>query len=120
MKREQHIKKFKSTMSSFGLFQKNPQIAYDAICFKHVINDFIPKPNTIHSFIMPEGRYIFKNTLALCAKLLFPGEKITFKSINTILIPSKQIIFNLYDYYFLKYDKSLNSIIIQEDYNIYN
>jgi hypothetical protein len=117
MKNEQHIKKFKTTMNSFGLFQKNTAKAYEAICFKHIVNEFIPKPNTIHAFIMQEGRYIFKNTLALCAKLLFPGEKITFKAINTILIPERQIIFNLYDYYFLKYDKNLNSIIIQEDYN---
>lgn len=116
---ENHIRKFQKTMSQYNDIYKvksTAKEAYYKLCLHHVIKDMEPKHNTIHSFIMPEAKYIFKNTMLLCAKILFPGDDIVFSATkNCIIIPQYKVIFDLIDYYYLTYDQDLSYQISQDD-----
>lgn len=106
---ERHIHMFKRTMSVVCPRISTTELYYKT-CFKMVIRDCEPKPNTIESFIIPEGVFIFKNTMLECARLLFPNNPVGMCMLNgrmiTVVSPMN-ILFDLFGYYFDKYDKNV-------------
>ena len=107
-KRESHVAMFKRTMSVVcpRLSKKN---VYYKTCFGATIKDCEPKPNTIEWFVMPEGPFVFRRTMLACAKMLFPSNTINVCIISnrmTTIIDSK-IVFDLFGFYFNKYDKDV-------------
>jgi hypothetical protein len=93
------IKQFSKSMHNTGLKLKNPENMFFSTCFGEIVKDYLPKSDTIDSFIMHGSETILLETYYEVAKLLFPNSEI-ITYINIILVPSELIIFDIHKYYF--------------------
>lgn len=105
LRKESHIALFKRTMSSFCPGLSSAKHYYKA-CFGSVVKDCEPRPNTIEWFIIPEGPFIFRNSMLACAKIMFQTEDINVCMIGgrMVTLVKSNIVFDLFGYYFDKYD----------------
>jgi len=104
-----HAFKIKKSLHNFGL-NIDVKTFYDKVYISRIASDYNPKPDTIDSFIMPEGSYIFLKSLALCAKILFPDDSVRIDFVNLrrcVVIKEKHIIFDLFGYYFWEHDHKM-------------
>lgn len=62
---------------------------------------FGPKHGTLESLIMTWGKSYVTEALGKCGSTMFPDEEIVFHG-SIILIPGKQIVFDMYDFYWTK------------------
>lgn len=106
-KQEQHMQKFRNVLSTqYGLFPTRTD--FEQICLKQLIKDHQPAANSIHSFIFPEATFMLRKTMLKCAQCIFQHKYIDVISVGAkfkILIPDENIVFDLFGYYFLKYDQ---------------
>lgn len=96
---ENHLNKFKKTMKNF-YNNVNYEKMYYKMCFKDVCKQCEPKENTLEAFIMPQGKHILKNSMLQCAYNIFPNDEISLLDNYTIVIKSKNIKFDINEYYF--------------------
>ena len=110
IKAENHLSKFEKSMERAGIRYSSKDVlrrAYNKICFKEVYDSCSPKPDSIESFVIPDGKYILQNAMFACAEELFPTEEIEYDMDYVVIVPRLKIVFNLSDYY-------LKTPIIQE------
>lgn len=101
MKDEQHLIKFRRTMTNQFGFPCNMKNFFYTTCFSTLVERCHPVKDTIHAFIMPELSFLLKQSMQKCAETLFPGEIIEIK--NDVITIKKTIQFDLFGYYNQKY-----------------
>lgn len=103
---ECHVSMIKRTMSVVCP-RLSPKDLYYKRCFAHVVKDCEPRENTMEWFIMPEGGFIFRNSMLACARIIFPNDQVSISMISDrmVTIVNSNIAFDLFGYYFDKYDK---------------
>ena len=97
------IQSFKKSMQQHLKIIPSRRLFYET-CFTAIKEDFVPKPNSIESFIMDGGQNVLSFIFLHVARILFPNDSdIVFtqdeNGIDMILLPNKKIIFDIYLFY---------------------
>ena len=88
-------------------------------CFKAIMKEFEPKPHTIDSLILMQGKNYMLKSLLKTARLLFPNDTVikyrTDDNSKIILIVNKKLVFDLFDFYFSTRDDEIPIDYIDDD-----
>ena len=96
------IKNFEKSMSNKGIkFRDNKHLhsMFFRICFDDLVEKYLPKSNTIESFIMSSVHELLLDTYYEVANLLFPNNNIIICD-KIILLPDHKMVFDIYKYYY--------------------